>query len=161
MRSAAIILAAGGSSRLGQPKQLVAVDGAPLLVRSVRAAFDAGLWPVVVVVGHEADRMRHHLRALPVLIADNPRWSGGMASSVVAGLKTAKSFSASLPGVVIAACDQPRLCPAHFQTLLDTASATRASVVASRYAGRPAASRKYPLTFLCDFAGSVLDTETG
>ena len=80
-----VILAAGASTRMGEPKQLLVFDGRPLLVRAVDAALASAAWPVVVVLGAHAEKIRPLLARHPVLISENPAWAEGMASSVRAG----------------------------------------------------------------------------
>ena len=107
LRLGAIILAAGSSSRLGQPKQLVAYKGTPLVVRAAQAALEAGASPVVVVLGANVEKIRPALVSLPILIAENSTWSEGMASSLRTGLAALESSAPTLDAVLIALCDQP------------------------------------------------------
>ncbi|MEX0788426.1 MAG: selenium cofactor biosynthesis protein YqeC, partial [Anaerolineales bacterium] len=86
-RVGGVVLAGGGSSRLGQPKQLVEWRGRALVWHAARAALEAGLAPVVVVTGAEADGVAAALREEPVVLAYNPRWESGQSASVVAGLE--------------------------------------------------------------------------
>lgn len=131
-----IVLAAGASSRMGAPKQLLAVDGRPLLARTVEVILAAPVWPVVVVLGANADAMRPLLARYPVLIADNPTWSEGMASSIRAGITTLRQFARDLDGAVISVCDQPSLATSHLRALLDAAHAAGRSMAAARYRER-------------------------
>ncbi len=66
------MLAAGRSSRLGRNKLLVMIDGEPMVRRAVLTAVDAGLAPVIVVTGHDQDRVRRALADLDVVFAENP-----------------------------------------------------------------------------------------
>ena len=86
-RVAGIILAAGGSARLGKPKQLVKWRGRPLIRYSARAALEAGLSPVVVVLGSAAEGVRAALQGEEVSLVANPHWATGQSSSVRAGLR--------------------------------------------------------------------------
>ena len=95
-RFGAVILAAGESARMGTPKQLLALDGQPLLVRAIEAALASAAWPVVVVLGAHEEKIRPVLARLPVLVADNPAWSEGMASSIRVGVTTLQQFSRAL-----------------------------------------------------------------
>ena len=102
-----ILLAAGGSTRLGQPKQLLPYQGRTLLRHAAEAAVASVCRPIVVVLGADRERMRPELDGLPVQIAENPSWERGMASSLRVGLDTLPS--GDIAGVVLALCDQPRL----------------------------------------------------
>ena len=87
MRVAAVVLAAGASSRLGRPKALIEIDGEPLVVKSASCALDAGCAPVVVVMGADADRIEPNLSCLDVRVRRNPEWRQGMSTSVRAGVE--------------------------------------------------------------------------
>lgn len=144
-RCAAVVLAAGASTRLGQAKQLIEKSGESLLRRTTRLALEAGCAPVVVVLGFEAERMRAELRDLPVSIAVNSEWPAGMGTSVRCGVAAALangSSTARAPGsVLLLVCDQPRLSVKHLLGLLARHGATpnggKAAITASVYAGRP------------------------
>ncbi|HZZ56655.1 MAG TPA: nucleotidyltransferase family protein [Opitutaceae bacterium] len=141
---AGVILAAGASVRMGRPKQLLEVRGRPLVAGAAAAALEAGLWPVVVVLGAHADAIRPALARLPVLAVDNPAWSEGMASSIRAGIAALAAYSRSLPGAVLALCDQPALSGAALARLREAAAAGAGGVSAARYGGHlgaPAAFR--------------------
>ncbi|MES2697241.1 MAG: nucleotidyltransferase family protein [Verrucomicrobiota bacterium] len=130
------ILAAGESRRMGTPKQLIPLDGKPLLVRAVEAALASPAWPVVVVLGANAEKIRPILARLPVLVTENPAWSEGMASSIRAGVTTLQQFSRSLDGALIALCDQPAFSAETISRLVAAQQTTGRSIVAARYAGR-------------------------
>lgn len=135
-RFGAVILAAGASTRMGTPKQLLPLDGKPLLNRAVEAALASPAWPVVVVLGANAERIRPALARLPVLIAENPAWAEGMASSLRAGIDTLRQFSRGLDAAVVALCDQPAFSAAAIAQLVAAHHATGRSIVAAHYAGR-------------------------
>lgn len=138
-RFGAIILAAGASTRMGEPKQLLSLDGKPLLVRAVEAALASPAWPVVVVLGAHSERIRPLLTRHPVLIAENPAWTEGMASSLRAGIATLQQFSRSLEAALVALCDQPAFSAEIIAQLLAAQNATGRSIVAARYDNRNAA----------------------
>ena len=106
-RFGAVILAAGETARMGTPKQLLPVDGQPLLVRAIEAALASAAWPVVVVLGAHEEKIRPWLARLPVLVAENPAWTEGMASSIRVGVTTLQQFSRVLDAALVALCDQP------------------------------------------------------
>lgn len=120
---------------MGQPKQLLALAGQPLLVRAVEAALASPAWPVVVVLGAHAEKIRPLLARHPVLIAENPAWSEGMASSLRAGIATLREFSRSLDAALLALCDQPAFSADVIARLVAAQRGTARSIAAARYAG--------------------------
>jgi molybdenum cofactor cytidylyltransferase len=136
MPVAAIILAAGASRRLGQPKQLLGFGGEALLERAVRLASDAGAMPVFVVLGAHFAPICATVSfdaAIPLL---NDQWEQGMSSSIHAGLSELAVRAPRASGVLLMSCDQPRLSLQHLRALLDLfAAQTTPSILASSYAG--------------------------
>jgi molybdenum cofactor cytidylyltransferase len=135
-RFGAAILAAGASTRMGTPKQLLVLDGKPLLVRAVEAALASPAWPVVVVLGANAELIRPALAHLPVLVTENAAWTEGMAASIRAGVTTLQQFSRSLDAALIALCDQPAFSADTIAQLVAAQRTTGRGIVAARYAGR-------------------------
>ena len=135
-RCGLVILAAGASRRMGSPKQLIEIDGRPLLVRAIESALAAPVWPVVVVLGANAVAIRPVIGHLPVLVIENPAWSEGMASSIREGVATLRQFSRTLDAAVLALCDQPGFSAATVESLLAAHRATGRGIVAARYSGR-------------------------
>ena len=135
-RCGLVILAAGASRRMGSPKQLIEIDGRPLLVRAIEAALAAPVWPVVVVLGANAVAIRPVIGHLPVLVIENPAWSEGMAASIREGVATLRQFSRTLDAAVLALCDQPGFSAATVESLLAAHRATGRGIVAARYSGR-------------------------
>lgn len=128
-----ILLAAGSSSRLGQPKQLVEVEGVPLLLKSTLAALDANYAHVVVVLGSNADEHKKTIAHLPVEIITHDTWEKGMGSSLKAGLKYVTTSRPDTRAMVIMVCDQPLLTAMHLSALRDAFNHSSAHIVASRY----------------------------
>lgn len=132
----AIILAAGASRRLGQPKQLLDFEGETLLGRALRLAKEAGAAPVLAVLGANYASICASVAfddAIPVL---NDQWESGMASSIHAGVNEAEVRAPECLGVLLMACDQPRLTSEHLGALLTTFyQHAMESIVASEYAG--------------------------
>lgn len=135
-RVGCVILAAGAGSRLGQPKPLLDLGGRPLVVRAAEAALASTAWPVVVVAGAHVAGVRAALATLPVLVAENPAWAEGMASSLRAGLATLRCFSREIDGAVFALCDQPHFNADVIARLVARQHASGAGIVAARYNGR-------------------------
>ncbi len=135
MSVAGIILAAGGSTRLGSPKQLLEYRGRTLLRRAAEAALAAGCRPVVVVLGSSADRLCAELDGLDVQIVVNPGWPRGMGGSVRLGM-AALADEADADAVLLTLCDQPLIEREALSRLLDAWSdRQRSSLVAAEYGG--------------------------
>lgn len=130
----AVVLAAGGSRRLGTAKQLLEYGGEPLVRRAASAALDAGFSPVIVVVGREATRVRAVLAGTALAIVENAAWSTGVASSIRCGVAELARRVPAPRAVALLVCDQPLLTSEHLRAL---AAAVRggAPLAASTYAG--------------------------
>ncbi len=129
---AIIILAAGNSSRLGQPKQLLLFDGKPMLRRLAENALLAAE-NVFIVVGANEKLIVPTLENLPVQIVKNADWPTGMASSVRAGLAAAMLQVVDLEAVILSVCDQPMLTAAVFQNLISEKEVSKVGIIASGY----------------------------
>jgi molybdenum cofactor cytidylyltransferase len=103
---AVVLLAAGPSTRLGQLKQLVDVEGECLVRRSTRLALSLLPASVTVVSGCEAERVQAALEGLPVGIVFNRAWANGMGASINCG---ARFMPGNVDGVLLMVCDQWRL----------------------------------------------------
>ena len=141
LRYAAIILAAGASTRLGQPKQLALLNNEPLLARALRITHEAGCSPILVVLGAEDDRIRAGFSPLNAAIVVNVHWREGMASSIRVGIEALHNLSQKHPnnGAILMTCDQPAVTPGHLRAL--TASG---EIAASEYAGRRGVPAYFP-----------------
>jgi molybdenum cofactor cytidylyltransferase len=133
----AVILAAGASTRMGAPKQLLRLDGRTLLRRTVDAVLASAAWPAVVVLGAHREAVRPEIARLPVLVAENPAWEEGLASSIRAGIQILDTFSLSLDAGLLVVVDQPAFSPAAIARLTDAALRSGKSIVAARYDGHP------------------------
>ena len=100
-----VLLAAGESSRLGTPKQLLPWAGHTLLRHAASSALAAALGPVVVVLGAHESSCRAGLDGLALEISHNPDWSSGMGGSIAAGVRSLQRES--LEAVIVMLCDQP------------------------------------------------------
>lgn len=133
---AAILLAAGGSRRMGRPKQLLEIAGRPLVVRAAEIALEAGAWPVVVVLGASAPQIRPLLARLPVLTVENAAWTEGMASSLRSGVAALRQFERGLAGAFVVLCDQPGLSAGVLRQLAEAWRSSGLNAAAARYSGR-------------------------
>ena len=131
---AGVVLAAGGSARLGTAKQLVPLRGVPLVRRVARAALRAGLAPVAVVVGARDRDVARALEGLAVHVVRNALWREGIASSIRCGVRAVRT-DRRVSGVVLMVCDQPRLGAPVLRRLVAAHERHReADAVASAYA---------------------------
>lgn len=131
MSIAAVVLAAGASRRLGEPKQLVRLGGETLLEHAVRVAREAGCSPVIVVLGAEYVQVLTGCSLGDVVTVINDNWMEGMGSSIRFGVHAVRNVASEAEGVVVMTCDQPVVTVDHLQRLM-----TSRAVTASRYAGR-------------------------
>jgi molybdenum cofactor cytidylyltransferase len=116
LKVAAVLLAAGLSSRMGtRNKLLIRIEGEPLVRRTARAYLAAGV-DVYVVVGHEAPAVRGALADLPLTFVENPRFAEGQQISVRAGLD---ALSGGYDAVLVALADQAALRPEDIRDLLE------------------------------------------
>lgn len=159
-RMAALVLAAGASSRLGEPKQLVTFDGERLLDRAIRMAKEAGASPVFVVLGAEFELMLEALAQSPegpetgVRILINKAWKSGMSSSIRLGAAAAERVGAE--DLLVLGCDQPAVTANHLKALCEASK--REHVVASYYwqrRGIPALFPAFAFHALQDLSGDT------
>jgi molybdenum cofactor cytidylyltransferase len=129
-----IILAAGPSSRLGEPKQLLSYQHKTLLDHTIEAAIKAAEARVVVILGENYQLIKEHIHATEVKIIHNPDWQEGMGSAIRTGLSAIRKENQELAGVILAVCDQPFLTDRIFKGLIAEAGISDKGIVASSYA---------------------------
>lgn len=135
-KTAGVVLAAGGSQRLGQPKALIPWRGKPLVRRAVENALAAGLSPVIVVLGAVNEPIRSALVGLPVEYIVNQDWAEGQSRSVKAGL--AAVINTGVGAAMFLLADQPFISKELLEGLVDLHRRTLAPVIAPRVHGRRA-----------------------
>lgn len=131
MKVAALVLAAGGSARLGRPKQLLRFQEQTLVRRAVGAARGAGCSPILVVVGRDRAEIATELADLAVDLLPNDSWESGIGTSIRAGISTLSGAEA----VVILTCDQPYVSAELISRLIEEQGSSPRAIVASSYAG--------------------------
>lgn len=136
MRVAAVVLAAGASSRLGEAKQLVRLRGENLLERAVRVARDAECSPVVVVLGASAALIQAQSELDDAVIVMNHDWAQGMGSSIPVGVAALRDVD----GCIVMTCDMPAVTAEHLLGLKASGGVT-----ASSYAGRRGVPAYFPV----------------
>jgi molybdenum cofactor cytidylyltransferase len=130
-----ILLAAGASTRMGRPKQLLPVHGKPLLRHMVESALAEPVSPVVVVLGANATEIAPCLDGLPVRIVINADWAEGMGSSLRRGMKELTEITPTAISVIIALADQPDIFAGHITKLIEVQRMTSQPIVASECDG--------------------------
>jgi CTP:molybdopterin cytidylyltransferase MocA len=118
LRVAAVVLAAGASRRLGRSKQLVEIDGRPLVRRIAEAALAAGCAPLAVVLGAEADAVSRALGGLAAVLVRNEGFEEGLASSIRVGVAAARDATPRCDGALLLLVDQPRVDASVLRRLL-------------------------------------------
>jgi molybdenum cofactor cytidylyltransferase len=132
---AAIILAAGGSLRLGKPKQLLQFRGKSLVRRVADAAIEANCKPVVVVAGSAENEVRLELSDAKMLVVENKNWRRGIGSSIHAGVQYLIDSGIEIDAAVLLVCDQPHVDATVIKKLIELHTQTNKAIVASSYGG--------------------------
>ncbi|MEG9434335.1 nucleotidyltransferase family protein [Terriglobus sp. ADX1] len=155
-RVAALVLAAGASERLGQPKQLVQYQGQRLMDRAIRMAHEAGASPVFVVLGAGYEALWEVLQGNPYepRILINKAWKRGMSTSIALGASAAERVDAD--DLLVLTCDQVTVTAEHLRRLMEASH--REHVVASHYyerRGIPALFPSFSFHALQELTGDI------
>jgi molybdenum cofactor cytidylyltransferase len=135
----AVILAAGESSRFGQPKQLIRFRGQTLLRRVVDEAIQAGCAPIVVVIGSDREKISAELISDDVVLVANENWKLGIGSSIRAGVRalieknSGQVTDDEISAIVLLVCDQPFVDSGVIRSLIALRDKTGKAIVASSY----------------------------
>jgi len=132
---ATIILAAGESTRLGKPKQLLRWGESTLLQHAVHAAVSAELGPVLVVLGAYGPEVKMALGDAPLRIRFNEYWKLGVHTSLRCGVEGVEEFFPECDSAIIMTCDQPFVTTQTLRTLMTIARTNSNACVASAYGG--------------------------
>jgi molybdenum cofactor cytidylyltransferase len=151
MSIAGVVLAAGSATRMGRNKLLLRIGGEPLVRRVARAAVEADLAPVLVVVGPDADLVREALAGLPCQPVANPRHALGMSASLDAGFAAVPGHVDA--GVVLLA-DMPFVDAAAIRAVV-APHARGARITTARYGGVPAPPTLYDRALFAELRGGV------
>ena len=122
---------------MGQAKQLLPHRSGTLLSHSVDIARDAGLHPLIVVVGANADAVQAAVAAKPVEIVRNSKWQTGMGSSIAAGVRYHQQLQADSAAIAILLADQPLITANHLLQMRRLLLDSGAPAVAAEYNGSP------------------------
>lgn len=137
-----VILAAGASSRMGVPKQLLHIDGISLIKRVTELAMETACYPIVVVLGANRQLIRKELERMPITIIDNPQWENGMSSSIKMGLAGSYMTYKELEAVIFLTADMPLVSVELIQKMIKKAETftenteNSPDIVACKYNGQ-------------------------
>ncbi len=134
-RVGGILLAAGGSSRMGRPKQLVKINGIALLRNAAENMAASKCTPRVVVLGAEFERCIQELDGTNIDTTVNTEWASGMSSSIQIGLAYMMGIKPQIDAVIITLCDQPNITTAIIDNFIAEYRRIRPCVIASEYNG--------------------------
>jgi len=146
---AAVVLAAGESSRMGRPKALLPIDGVRFIEKIVSSFQSTKVGKILVVLGHKAEEMRQKIADLPVLIVVNNEYKKGQLSSLVAAIRDIQSRQSSaeldgiLDGILVHLVDHPYVNPILVDVMIDRFYESKKLIVVPRYHGR----RGHPVIF--------------
>ena len=151
-----LLLAAGAGRRMGMPKALVSDDAGSWLVRGVATLRDGGCPRVTVVLGAEADRVRHLVDPLEVSVVVADDWAEGMGASLGAGLRSLDGSADT--GAVVSLVDLPDLVPQVVARVIGAAAGAGTTALArASYYGRPG----HPVLLGRDHWAGVIETAVG
>lgn len=137
-----LLLAAGSSSRLERPKQLLILNENTLLRHAAERALE--LTPnVTVVLGHESEKCRMALNMLPVTIAVNENYKEGIGNSIAFGVSQIDDHN----GLLVMLCDQPLIPQRHYEGLIRAAASHPDLIIASCYNDKPGVPAVFPYKY--------------
>ena len=142
MNTGLVILAAGASSRMGVPKQLLHIDGQSLIKRITEMAMETTTYPIVVVLGANRQMIRKELERMPITIIDNPQWENGMSSSIKMGLVGSYMTFKELEAIIFLTVDMPLVSVELIENMIDRADEVMETtqelpdIVACKYDGQ-------------------------
>jgi len=145
----AIILAAGESRRMGEPKQLMPLGKTTILERTVDNFLNSEVHDVIVVVGYRAEEVISLIADRSVAIAVNSAYREGMSTSIVAGLSL---ISDKIQGVMLALADQPFIDSHTINHLIEAFGAHNKNIAIPVYQGK----RGHPVIFAIKYKEELL-----
>ncbi|MBS7229651.1 nucleotidyltransferase family protein [Flavobacterium psychroterrae] len=128
-----VILAAGNSSRLGQPKQLLSYKNSSLIQNTISEASLIQNSAIIVVTGANHELVEKEITASKTTIIFNPDWESGMSSSISKGLSQLLHLYPEVEKCIFTVCDQPFVTTSIFENLISEHSTTNIGIVASSY----------------------------
>lgn len=130
----AILLAAGQSSRLGTPKQLLSYEGTTIFQHILQTAIASNAHPIVVVLGAHADIIEKKIDRKTAQVVVNVLWPEGMASSIRQGIQTLLEINPFAEGAILITCDQPYVTTSLLNDLIEARQNTGKPIITCSYA---------------------------
>lgn len=155
---AVIILAAGQSSRLGEPKQLLKYQNKTLLQHAIDTAKQTSIEPIIVVLGSNADTILKEIETSAIHVVKNDNWQSGMASTIRCGIQESQMLDAAIEAAILMVCDQPFVTRDLLSSLIKKQEETDKPIIASQYGdtiGTPALFSKQFFAQLMDLSGDT------
>jgi molybdenum cofactor cytidylyltransferase len=146
----AILLAAGESNRMGQPKQLMPFDQITIVERTIDNLLNSAVSETIVVLGYKDEEIRKTIASKPIKIAINPDYQQGMSTSIIAGLKQVDKKARA---VIIALGDQPFVNSQTITSLVEAFIANNRGILIPVYQGR----RGNPVIFAIKYKNELLN----
>jgi len=131
---AVIILAAGTSSRMGQPKQLLSYRGETLISYVIKCAIASSANLVITILGANGDRIEDNIGSFPITILKNNVWNEGISSSIRCGISYVEKYFSEIEAVIFLTCDQPFISTNLIDKIIDCYDADSQPIIASQYA---------------------------
>lgn len=128
-----IVLAAGASTRMQEPKQLLEFEGKTLLRRAVETAISTNCQPVVVVLGANFNETLAEISDLPVDVCHNTDWRKGLSSSLQCGIENMLNLNPKIDAFIATLADQPFVTANHLQVFIKRFRETKNPIVAAKY----------------------------
>jgi len=145
-----IVLAAGESKRMGEPKQLLPLGDSTIIEKTVDNYLGCKAAEVILVVGHRSDALISAVSHKPVKTVLNPDFALGMSTSIIAGINQA---DAALQGIMIALADQPFIDSRTIDHLIQAFNSQKKGIVIPGYKGK----RGHPVIFSSKYRGALMD----
>ncbi len=147
-----IVLAAGASSRMNQPKQLLEFEGETLLRRAVLTAIESVCKPVIVVLGANFEKTKQEVEDLDVVICFNENWQTGLSSSIKIGLEKLLEIVPKIDAVMITLADQPFVTANHINSFAEKFHQSKCAIIAAKYNGTIGVPALFARGIFADFA---------
>ena len=130
---AIVILAAGESSRMGTPKQLLKWENTTLLGHTIETAKALCQTKTIVILGANAERIKPDIKHYQVEVLKNKEWRFGLGNSIAFGVNYILENGSNIDGVLIMLADQPLIDQTYLDTLISAFKAGKQQIIASKY----------------------------